>query len=99
MVGAATAAPYSLLVPVFGMSSAWLLQAERITPTSGCAAVLLITGTATTALRLQGRLPGRTSGAPGPQPADVPVPEPVTEAARVPGAEAGLPAVPGRTGR
>ncbi len=37
-------APFSLLVPVFGMSSAWLLLGEPITPLSGCAALLVIAG-------------------------------------------------------
>jgi O-acetylserine/cysteine efflux transporter len=47
---AGSVAPYSLLVPVFGMSSAWLLLGERITPLSGGAALLVIAGIAVTAL-------------------------------------------------
>jgi O-acetylserine/cysteine efflux transporter len=37
-------APFSLLVPVFGMSSSWLLLGEPITPTAGAAALLVIAG-------------------------------------------------------
>ncbi|WP_329492102.1 EamA family transporter [Kitasatospora sp. NBC_01246] len=55
---ATTVAPYSLLVPVFGMSSAWLLLGERIGPVVGCAALLVIAGIGITALR-----PGALSGA------------------------------------
>jgi O-acetylserine/cysteine efflux transporter len=48
---ASAVAPYSLLVPVFGMSSAWLLLGERFTPLAGVAAVLVIAGIGLTALR------------------------------------------------
>ncbi|MFH8386319.1 EamA family transporter [Kitasatospora sp. NPDC018058] len=48
---ATAVAPYSLLVPVFGMSSAWLLLGERITPQAGAAALLVIAGIGITALR------------------------------------------------
>jgi O-acetylserine/cysteine efflux transporter len=41
---ASVVAPFSLLVPVFGMSSAWLLLGEPITPLAGCAALLVIAG-------------------------------------------------------
>ena len=37
-------APFSLLVPVFGMSSSWLLLGEPITPVAGAAALLVIAG-------------------------------------------------------
>ncbi|WP_042400455.1 EamA family transporter [Streptacidiphilus carbonis] len=37
-------APFSLLVPVFGMSSSWLLLGEPITPVAGGAALLVIAG-------------------------------------------------------
>ncbi|GAA0702686.1 EamA family transporter [Kitasatospora atroaurantiaca] len=49
---ASAVAPYSLLVPVFGMSSSWLLLGEGISPLAGCAAVLVIVGIGLTALRL-----------------------------------------------
>ncbi|MFJ6215294.1 EamA family transporter [Streptomyces sp. NPDC092296] len=52
-------APYSLLVPVFGLSSAWLLLGERISPPAGRAA-LLIAGVGRTAVR-----PCRPVGADG----------------------------------
>ncbi|MER5640965.1 EamA family transporter [Kitasatospora sp. NPDC002227] len=48
---ASAVAPYSLLVPVFGMSSSWLLLGERISPLAGAAAALVITGIGLTALR------------------------------------------------
>lgn len=47
---AGAVAPYSLLVPVFGMSSAWLLLGEAITPLAGAAALLVIAGIALSAL-------------------------------------------------
>ncbi|WP_408022762.1 EamA family transporter [Streptacidiphilus fuscans] len=43
---ASVVAPFALLVPVFGMSSAWLLRGEAITPLAAVAAVLVITGIA-----------------------------------------------------
>jgi O-acetylserine/cysteine efflux transporter len=48
---ASAVAPYSLLVPVFGMSSSWLLLGERISPLAGGAALLVIAGIGLTALR------------------------------------------------
>ncbi|WP_406211219.1 EamA family transporter [Kitasatospora sp. NBC_01560] len=48
---ATAVAPYSLLVPVFGMSSAWLLLGERISAAAGAAALLVIAGIGITALR------------------------------------------------
>lgn len=63
---ASAVAPFSLLVPVFGMSSAALLLDESISPLGWCAAVLLVTGVALTSLsgRSAGRA-GRTTGPPG----------------------------------
>ncbi|MER7674524.1 EamA family transporter [Kitasatospora sp. NPDC096128] len=55
---ATAVAPYSLLVPVSGMSSAWLLLGERVSPTAAAAAVLVIAGIGITALR-----PGALSAA------------------------------------
>ncbi|WP_370072993.1 EamA family transporter [Streptacidiphilus sp. MAP5-3] len=43
---ASVVAPFALLVPVFGMSSAWLLRGEAITPLAAVAAVLVIAGVA-----------------------------------------------------
>lgn len=54
---ASTVAPYSLLVPVFGMSSAALLVGERLTLVHVLAAVLIVVGVGLTARR------GRTSAA------------------------------------
>ncbi|MFJ1707960.1 EamA family transporter [Kitasatospora sp. NPDC088346] len=48
---ASAVAPYSLLVPVFGMSSSWLLLGERFSATAGVAAVLVVAGIGLTALR------------------------------------------------
>ncbi|WP_371484613.1 EamA family transporter [Kitasatospora sp. NBC_00315] len=48
---ATAVAPYSLLVPVFGMSSAWLLLGEPVSLTAGCAALLVVAGIGLTALR------------------------------------------------
>ncbi|MER5355795.1 EamA family transporter [Kitasatospora sp. NPDC002551] len=55
---ATAVAPYSLLVPVFGMSSAWLLLGESVGPAAVVAAVLVVAGIGITALR-----PGAPSGA------------------------------------
>ncbi|WP_035794631.1 EamA family transporter [Kitasatospora mediocidica] len=56
---ASVVAPYSLLVPVFGMSASWLLLGEAISPVSGCAALLVIAGIGLSALRPGAlRLPG-----------------------------------------
>lgn len=74
---ATAVAPYSLLVPVFGMSSAWLLLGERISPTAAAAALLVIAGIGITALR-----PGAVSGAAarlrgsGPRPSAAPAAAP-----------------------
>ncbi|WP_327683840.1 EamA family transporter [Kitasatospora sp. NBC_00458] len=62
---ATAVAPYSLLVPVFGMSSAWLLLGEPVSPQACAAALLVITGIGITALR-----PGASTG-----PGTVPMPE------------------------
>ncbi|MGW6914097.1 EamA family transporter [Kitasatospora sp. NPDC054939] len=55
---ATAVAPYSLLVPVFGMASAWLLLGEPVGPLSAAAALLVIAGIGITALP-----PGVWSGA------------------------------------
>ncbi|MFF2354559.1 EamA family transporter [Kitasatospora sp. NPDC058115] len=57
---ATAVAPYSLLVPVFGMSSAWLLLGESVGPRAAVAAVLVVAGIGVTAL-----CPGALSGAAG----------------------------------
>ncbi|MFD9126676.1 EamA family transporter [Kitasatospora sp. NPDC059571] len=71
---ASAVAPYSLLVPVFGMSSSWLLLGERFSPLAAAAAVLVIAGIGLTALRpgalrsaalrLRPRTPPRPSAVP-----------------------------------
>ncbi|MFD4571323.1 EamA family transporter [Streptomyces sp. NPDC058417] len=57
---ASTVAPFSLLVPVFGMTSAALFLAEPVTPLRWCAAALLVGGVALTSLA-----PGRGAGGSG----------------------------------
>ncbi|MCQ4082330.1 EamA family transporter [Streptomyces sp. RB6PN25] len=57
---ASTVAPFSLLVPVFGMTSAAVLTGERITALGWVAAVLLISGVAITSLG--GRRPQPVAG-------------------------------------
>jgi O-acetylserine/cysteine efflux transporter len=47
---ASAVAPYSLLVPVFGMSSSWLLLDERFGPLAIAATVLVVLGIGITAL-------------------------------------------------
>ncbi|MFF2211503.1 EamA family transporter [Streptomyces antibioticus] len=62
---ASTVAPFSLLVPVFGMTSAAALLGEPVTGLRWCAAVLLVAGVALTSVTLPGRR--RTaSGSPSP---------------------------------
>ena len=67
---ASTVAPFSLLVPVFGMSSAALFLGESVSPLRWCAAALLVGGVALTSLA-----PGKV------QEADAPAREPVGEPA------------------
>ncbi|MEV5189850.1 EamA family transporter [Streptomyces werraensis] len=57
---ASTVAPFSLLVPVFGMTSAALFLGESITPLRWCAAALLVGGVALTSVT-----PRPPSAAPG----------------------------------
>ncbi|WP_448319109.1 EamA family transporter [Streptomyces sp. CO7] len=52
---ASTVAPFSLLVPVFGMASAWLLLDETVSPLRWAAAALLVAGVAMTSLVRPGR--------------------------------------------
>ncbi|MGW1163595.1 EamA family transporter [Streptomyces sp. NPDC002513] len=54
---ASTVAPFSLLVPVFGMSSAALFLGEQITPLRWGAAALLVGGVALTSLAPRGVRP------------------------------------------
>ncbi|MDT9689142.1 EamA family transporter [Streptomyces sp. P9(2023)] len=56
---ASSVAPFSLLVPVFGMTSAALFLDESITPLRWCAAALLVGGVALASLA------GRGGGGPG----------------------------------
>ncbi|GAA1074072.1 EamA family transporter [Nocardiopsis metallicus] len=66
---ASAVAPYSLLVPVFGMASAALFLGEAISPLSLVAALLLVGGVALTAL---GGRSGKTVDAGSPEPAENP---------------------------
>jgi O-acetylserine/cysteine efflux transporter len=68
---ASSVAPFSLLVPVFGMSSAALLLGESVSPLRWGAAVLLVGGVALTSLS--------RAGAPG-----APVPAPAAAAGQLP---------------
>ncbi|WP_432041311.1 EamA family transporter [Streptomyces cadmiisoli] len=56
---ASTVAPFSLLVPVFGMTSAALFLGEPVTPLRWCAAVLLVGGVAVTSLAPRRGAPAR----------------------------------------
>ncbi|UXY19925.1 EamA family transporter [Streptomyces cynarae] len=78
---ASTVAPFSLLVPVFGMSSAALFLGEPISPLRWGAAALLVGGVALTSLAPAKR--GRSEGGRSKevQSADVPAREPITEPA------------------
>ncbi|MCX5390818.1 EamA family transporter [Streptomyces sp. NBC_00094] len=69
---ASSVAPFSLLVPVFGMSSAALFLGEGVSPLRWCAAALLVGGVALTSL------------APGGRPAPAPVPPGNSLASREP---------------
>ncbi|MFB7456493.1 MULTISPECIES: EamA family transporter [unclassified Streptomyces] len=67
---ASTVAPFSLLVPVFGMSAAALFLGESVSPLRWCAAALLVGGVALTSVT-----PGRRrepSPDPAPEPAAAP---------------------------
>ncbi|GGT92033.1 MULTISPECIES: EamA family transporter [Streptomyces] len=61
---ASSVAPFSLLVPVFGMSSAALFLNETVSPLRWCAAALLVGGVALTSLTPGGgrRAGGRADG-------------------------------------
>ncbi|MEZ3178210.1 EamA family transporter [Streptomyces pimonensis] len=61
---ASTVAPFSLLVPVFGMSSAALFLGESVTPLRWCAAALLVGGVAMASVTLR-----RPAAAPAVEPA------------------------------
>ncbi|WP_320776164.1 EamA family transporter [Streptomyces sp. CRN 30] len=61
---ASAVAPFSLLVPVFGMSSAALFLGESVSPARWCAAALLVGGVALTSLPPRRRAGGRAEKAP-----------------------------------
>ncbi|MFI6872947.1 EamA family transporter [Streptomyces sp. NPDC050400] len=68
---ASTVAPYSLLVPVFGMSSAALFLSESVSPLRWCAGALLVAGVALTSLGGARKRPARpTATAEAPDTAD-----------------------------
>ncbi|MEU8886636.1 EamA family transporter [Streptomyces sp. NPDC048442] len=93
---ASSVAPFTLLVPVFGMTSAALLLDEQVSGLRWCAAALLVGGVALAQFRLDRfrldrfRLPGlreksAVPGAPVPPPAGGAVPPPAdTSASRTP---------------
>lgn len=70
---ASTVAPFSLLVPVFGMSSAAVFLGEPISPLRWGAAALLVGGVALTSLAPAGRVPSKKV-----QSADAPAREPIS---------------------
>ncbi|MGW6203283.1 EamA family transporter [Streptomyces sp. NPDC055089] len=67
---ASSVAPFTLLVPVFGMSSAALLLGESVSPLRWCAAALLVGGVALTSLA--GARRARAVAPQTPEPAPVP---------------------------
>ncbi|WP_419995218.1 EamA family transporter [Streptomyces boninensis] len=88
---ASTVAPFSLLVPVFGMSSSAVLLGEGMTGLRWCAALLLVGGVALATLpgagrlRLRMRTTAAAADAPGPAPAASTAPPPAdTSASRTP---------------
>lgn len=83
---ASSVAPFTLLVPVFGMSSAALFLGEEVSGARWCAAALLVGGVALAQFRLPGiRRKPAAPGAPVPPPADLAVPRPAgTSASRTP---------------
>ncbi|WP_405737134.1 EamA family transporter [Streptomyces sp. NBC_01537] len=82
---ASAVAPFSLLVPVFGMSSAALFLGETVSPLRWGAAVLLVGGVAVTSLKLKPNRPAAAADAPAQTPAARPVPAlPRTSASRTP---------------
>ncbi|WP_329616160.1 EamA family transporter [Streptomyces brevispora] len=68
---ASSVAPFTLLVPVFGMSSAALLLDESVSPLRWCAAALLVGGVALTSLAGTRRPRPATPERPEPQAAGV----------------------------
>ncbi|MER8042842.1 EamA family transporter [Streptomyces sp. NPDC094032] len=63
---ASSVAPFSLLVPVFGMTAAALFLDESVSPLRWCAAALLVGGVALTSLAPGRRAGGETTGAAAP---------------------------------
>ncbi|MFJ2895824.1 EamA family transporter [Streptomyces sp. NPDC087218] len=76
---ASSVAPFTLLVPVFGMSSAALLLGESVSPLRWCAAALLVGGVALTSLA--GTRRPRSVPTPEATP-EAGTPQPVTSAGR-----------------
>ncbi|MFD4945090.1 EamA family transporter [Streptomyces sp. NPDC058239] len=68
---ASSVAPFTLLVPVFGMSAAALLLGESVSPLRWCAAALLVGGVALTSLAGARRPRAAATETPEPQPARV----------------------------
>ncbi|GAA2799728.1 EamA family transporter [Streptomyces showdoensis] len=94
---ASSVAPFSLLVPVFGMTSAALFLGEAVSPLRWCAAALLVGGVALTSVTAGRRPAAERAGAAGDRERNVHVPliktpENARNAAGVPnsGAPAGV---------
>ncbi|MFG2557825.1 EamA family transporter [Streptomyces sp. NPDC048496] len=66
---ASSVAPFTLLVPVFGMSSAALFLGESVSPLRWCAAALLVGGVALTSLAGARRARAAATETPEPHPA------------------------------
>ncbi|MFF9123113.1 EamA family transporter [Streptomyces sp. NPDC014889] len=79
---ASTVAPFSLLVPVFGMSSAALFLSESVSLLRWCAAALLVGGVALTSLTPGRRRERSPAPAPGPAAVHSDVPAPAQPAGR-----------------
>jgi O-acetylserine/cysteine efflux transporter len=77
---ASSVAPFTLLVPVFGMSSAALFLDESVSPLRWCAAALLVGGVALTSLA--GARRTRAAGGPDDAPAPEREPNPAPSPAR-----------------
>lgn len=68
---ASSVAPFSLLVPVFGMSSAALVLGEGVSPARWCAAALLVGGVSLTSFAPGRRAAGAANPAAAPEPVAV----------------------------
>ncbi|MFJ3906863.1 EamA family transporter [Streptomyces sp. NPDC090025] len=81
---ASSVAPFSLLVPVFGMSSAALFLGESVTPLRWGAAALLVGGVALASLNIRRRRPTPPATVPVSVPVTAPMPTSVPTSVPVP---------------